>query len=41
MNFLTGMIFGIVLATVGAHGVANYVDRGVQIIKHEAVQLNK
>jgi hypothetical protein len=41
MNFLTGVIFGIVLATIGAHGVANYVDKGVAIIKHEAIQFNK
>lgn len=41
MNFLTGVVVGIMLATVGAHGVANFVDRGVNIIKHEAVQLNK
>ena len=41
MQFMIGVIFGIVLATVGAHGVANYVDKGVSIIKHQAVQLNK
>jgi hypothetical protein len=41
MNFITGVVFGVVLATVGAHGVANYVDKGVSIIKHQAVQLNK
>jgi hypothetical protein len=41
MNFITGVIFGIVLATIGAHGVANYVDKGVAIIKQEAVKLNK
>ena len=41
MQFLIGAIFGIVLATIGAHGVANYVDHGVDLIKKEAVQLNK
>jgi hypothetical protein len=38
MNFLLGVIFGIVLATVGAHGVANWVDKGVNVIKQEARQ---
>ena len=41
MNFVTGIVFGVVLATVGAHGVANYVDKGVSIIKRQAVQLNR
>jgi len=41
MNFLLGVVFGVVLATIGAHGVANYVDKGVAIIKHQAVQLNR
>lgn len=41
MNFITGVVFGVVLATVGAHGVANYVDKAVGIIKHQAVQMNR
>lgn len=41
MNFFTGIIVGIVLATVGAHGIANWVDRGVAVIKHEAANMSK
>ena len=41
MNFLLGVVFGIVLATVGAHGVANWVDKGVSAVKHQAIQMNK
>jgi hypothetical protein len=41
MNFLLGVVFGVVLATIGAHGVANYVDKGVAIIKRQAVQMNR
>jgi len=41
MNFITGVVFGVVLATIGAQGVANYVDKGVAIIKHQAVQMEK
>jgi hypothetical protein len=29
MNFVTGIIVGVVLATVGVSGVARYVDQGV------------
>jgi len=41
MNFLLGVVFGIVLATVGAHGVANWVDKGVSVVKKQAIQLNR
>jgi hypothetical protein len=41
MNFLTGVVVGIVLATIGAHGVADYVDRGVNAVKVQAVQLKR
>jgi len=41
MNFLMGIIVGIMLATVGAHGVANWVDKGVAAVKREAIQMNK
>jgi hypothetical protein len=41
MNFLLGVVFGIVLATVGAHGVANWVDKAVGAVKHQAVQMNR
>ena len=29
MNFIVGVIVGIVLATVGVSGVARYIDQGV------------
>lgn len=32
-NFIVGAIFGIVLATVGAGGIAKIVDRGVDQTK--------
>jgi hypothetical protein len=41
MNFLAGVVFGIVIATIGAHGVANYVDKAVTVIKQEAIKMNK
>ena len=41
MNFLLGTIFGIVLATVGASGVAKWVDKGVSAVKSQAVQMNR
>lgn len=39
MNFLVGVIFGIVLATVGASGMAKWIDKGVGVVKQEAAQL--
>lgn len=39
MNFLIGIVFGIVLATVGASGVAKWIDKGVGVVKQEAAQL--
>jgi len=39
MNFIIGVIVGVVLATVGAHGVANWIDKGVGMIKQEARHL--
>ena len=41
MNFIVGVIFGIVLATVGAQGVARWVDAGVNAVKHQAVQIDR
>jgi hypothetical protein len=29
MNFIVGVIVGVVLATVGVSGVARYIDQGV------------
>jgi hypothetical protein len=40
MNFFTGIIVGIVIATVGLTGIARMADRGVNLIKHEARQLD-
>ncbi len=41
MNFILGVVFGIVLATIGAQGVARFVDKGVSVIKQQAVQINR
>jgi len=40
MNFLTGVITGIVISTIGVAGVARYVDHGVNFVKQEAIRLN-
>jgi hypothetical protein len=29
MNFIVGVIVGVVLATVGVSGVARYIDQGI------------
>jgi hypothetical protein len=39
MNFIMGVVFGIVLATVGASGLAKWLDKGVAVVKQEAAQL--
>jgi hypothetical protein len=39
MNFVVGVIFGIVLATVGAGGMAKWLDKGVVWVKNQATQL--
>jgi hypothetical protein len=39
MNFIAGVIVGIVLATVGASGMAKWIDKGVNAVKQEAAQL--
>ena len=39
MNFLVGIVVGIVISTIGVAGVAKLADRGVQVIKQEAAQL--
>jgi len=33
MNFLMGVIFGIILATIGVQGVVNIVDSGVHAVE--------
>ena len=32
-NFLVGVVFGIIVSTIGLSGIANLVDRGVQSTK--------
>lgn len=32
-NFIVGTIFGIILATVGASGIAKFIDKGVDQTK--------
>jgi hypothetical protein len=41
MQFLIGVIFGIVLSTIGAQGVAGYVDHGVSFIKKQSIEFSK
>lgn len=33
MNFVTGIIVGVVLATIGVSGVARYIDQGVNQVQ--------
>lgn len=40
IKFIYGTVFGIVIATVGITGVARLLDRGVDVIKQEARQLD-
>lgn len=39
-KFIYGTVFGIVIATVGITGVARLLDRGVDVIKKEARQID-
>ena len=41
MNFLIGIILGIVIATIGVTGVARIADKGVNVIKRQSVEINK
>lgn len=38
MNFIAGVIVGIVIATVGFSGIAKMADRGVDKIKEVTVE---
>lgn len=38
MNFIYGVIFGIVIATVGFSGIAKMADKGVDKIKEVTVE---
>jgi hypothetical protein len=48
IKFLVGMVFGLVIATVGFSGVAKMVsttatelDKGADVIKSESIKLSK
>lgn len=41
MQFLIGVLFGIVLATVGAQGVARWIDHGVRAVQDQAHQIDQ
>jgi len=41
MRFLTGVIVGIVIATIGFSGMARLADKGVGIVKETASQAAK
>ena len=38
MNFIYGVVFGIVIATVGFSGIAKMADKGVDKIKEVTVE---
>lgn len=40
-NFVIGVIFGLVLATVGFSGIARIVDKGVDTLKTQSQELAK
>jgi len=39
--FITGTIFGLVLATVGFSGIAKIIDNGVDTVKTQSTELAK
>jgi hypothetical protein len=39
--FIIGTIFGLVLATVGFTGIAKMLDKGVETVKTQSVELSK
>jgi hypothetical protein len=41
MQFLIGIIVGIVIATAGFSGMANILDRGVDALKTQTQELSK
>jgi hypothetical protein len=41
MQFIIGVLVGIVIASVGFSGVANILDRGVEAVKTQTQELNK
>jgi hypothetical protein len=40
-NFVIGVIFGLVLATVGFSGIARIMDKGVDTLKTQSQELAK
>jgi hypothetical protein len=41
MQFLIGIVVGIVIATAGFSGVARMLDRGVEAVKTQTEELTK
>ena len=39
--FIAGTIFGLVLATVGFSGIARMLDKGVEQVKTQSVEMAK
>jgi hypothetical protein len=40
-QFILGTIFGLILATVGFSGIARMLDKGVETVKTQSVELSK
>lgn len=40
-TFIYGIIFGIIIATVGFAGIARMLDKAVNVTKSQAVELSK
>jgi hypothetical protein len=38
VNFITGIIFGIIISTIGLTTVAKWVDKSVTSFRHEVVK---
>jgi|APCry1669189534_1035231.scaffolds.fasta_scaffold15258_3 hypothetical protein len=41
MQFIIGLIFGIIISTIGFGGVAHVADKGVQVIKEQTKEIVK
>ena len=40
-TFIMGVVFGLILATVGFSGIAKILDRGVETVKTQSQELAK
>ena len=40
-SFIMGVVFGLILATVGFSGIAKILDRGVETVKTQSQELAK